>query len=453
MMQLGNQRTIRWGAACALPLLSLLLTYTAGCPPIASTAEAAITPDPIPADYSAPEDDQEVVECWHHELGDQGAWENQEPYGEVWEPPVTEGWRPYTEGHWEDTDQGWGWVDDEPWGWAVFHYGRWAYGPKHRWFWVPGSRWAPAWVAWRSGGGYVGWAPLPPVIGFADGRGLDPGTGSIDATHFTFVAESSMLSHDLRHALLPLPQGSALLAKTADVTRYQVKNHRILDVGVDRRGIAAATGQPLQRVKVAGLTAGTGIARGAFYQPPALAQRRVGGSRREFGSASPAHLAQPARFSALPSARLTHPQRAEAAGSRRASARTAAGWRTSRVAAGPRSPHPSFQGQTRSSSAAGMASSASLRARALQPTRHQGNAFQPRSFQSSQRQAAARQPARFQTQPAAPAPNRFQPQQTARFQPAAPSPQFQRSAPPPMPRPAQRMGGGTPSGGYHRPPA
>jgi hypothetical protein len=27
---------------------------------------------------------------------------------------------------------------------------------------VPGIEWAPAWVSWRVGGGYVGWAPLPP---------------------------------------------------------------------------------------------------------------------------------------------------------------------------------------------------------------------------------------------------------------------------------------------------
>lgn len=30
------------------------------------------------------------------------------------------------------------------------------------WVWVPGVEWAPAWVSWRVGGGYIGWAPLPP---------------------------------------------------------------------------------------------------------------------------------------------------------------------------------------------------------------------------------------------------------------------------------------------------
>ena len=30
------------------------------------------------------------------------------------------------------------------------------------WVWVPGYTWAPAWVSWRYGDGYAGWAPLPP---------------------------------------------------------------------------------------------------------------------------------------------------------------------------------------------------------------------------------------------------------------------------------------------------
>lgn len=30
------------------------------------------------------------------------------------------------------------------------------------WIWVRGEEWAPAWVDWRRGSDYVGWAPLPP---------------------------------------------------------------------------------------------------------------------------------------------------------------------------------------------------------------------------------------------------------------------------------------------------
>ena len=84
-------------------------------------------------------------------------------YGYVFQPNVSDAnWAPYTDGHWVYTDVGWTWVSDEPWGWATYHYGRWCNIDGTGWCWVPGYRWAPAWVSWRYGGGYCGWAPLPP---------------------------------------------------------------------------------------------------------------------------------------------------------------------------------------------------------------------------------------------------------------------------------------------------
>ena len=75
-------------------------------------------------------------------------------------------WRPYQYGHWVYTDEwGWYWVSDDAeadWGWVIYHYGRWAFERGLGWFWVPGDEWAPAWVDWRYGDEYVGWAPLPP---------------------------------------------------------------------------------------------------------------------------------------------------------------------------------------------------------------------------------------------------------------------------------------------------
>src|SRR5262249_43933084 len=62
-----------------------------------------------------------------------------------------------------------GWRPFRPlgWGWIAFHYGRWVWIEDIGWAWVAGREWGPAWVDWRRGGGYVGWAPLPPddVIG------------------------------------------------------------------------------------------------------------------------------------------------------------------------------------------------------------------------------------------------------------------------------------------------
>ena len=87
-------------------------------------------------------------------------------YGYVWNPDVGSDFRPYsTMGHWEWSDEyDWIWASDYDWGWAPFHYGRWFYDPVSGWLWVPGYSWSPAWVAWRSGGDFYGWAPLSPGI-------------------------------------------------------------------------------------------------------------------------------------------------------------------------------------------------------------------------------------------------------------------------------------------------
>jgi hypothetical protein len=81
----------------------------------------------------------------------------------AWRPVRVDGaWRPYWNGQWVSTDDGWYWDSDEPWAWATYHYGRWYYDDYYGWLWLPGYDWSPAWVEWRYGGDYVGWAPLGP---------------------------------------------------------------------------------------------------------------------------------------------------------------------------------------------------------------------------------------------------------------------------------------------------
>jgi len=100
---------------------------------------------------------------FYEPLTPHGGWIEVESYGRCWRPSaVAASWQPYSDGHWVWTDCGWYWVSDEPWAWACYHYGSWVHHPRHSWVWVPGVEWAPAWVSWRVGGGYVGWAPLPP---------------------------------------------------------------------------------------------------------------------------------------------------------------------------------------------------------------------------------------------------------------------------------------------------
>src|SRR5574338_947520 len=105
-------------------------------------------------------------QTFYDDLSPYGHWIDYPQYGYVWNPNVGGDFRPYsTMGHWEWSDEyDWIWVSDYDWGWAPFHYGRWFFDPVYGWLWVPGYDWSPAWVAWRSGGDFYGWAPLSPGI-------------------------------------------------------------------------------------------------------------------------------------------------------------------------------------------------------------------------------------------------------------------------------------------------
>jgi hypothetical protein len=115
-------------------------------------------------DYHYDNDREVTYQDFYNELSPHGRWVEYPGQGYVWVPDAGNDFQPYsTNGRWVWTeDYEWMWVSDYDWGWAPFHYGRWDHDDYYGWYWVPGYEWAPAWVAWRDGGDYYGWAPLRP---------------------------------------------------------------------------------------------------------------------------------------------------------------------------------------------------------------------------------------------------------------------------------------------------
>ena len=115
-------------------------------------------PIPIPAGTNV-----QSVGVFYSYLAPYGKWFTLGNYGLVWSPTVAgPNWSPYANGNWVLENNVWTWESYDPWGWATCHYGRWIQDVTFGWVWIPGTVWAPAWVGWLKGGGYVGWAPLPP---------------------------------------------------------------------------------------------------------------------------------------------------------------------------------------------------------------------------------------------------------------------------------------------------
>jgi hypothetical protein len=200
-------------------------------------------------------DEEEIDEdVFYRELAPYGNWVDVQEYGRVWAPTrVAAGWRPYTVGHWAYSDNyGWLWVSEEDWGWATYHYGRWVDLPGRGWCWVPGRVWGPAWVAWRSGGGYSGWAPLPPARrGGGVSIGIEFGdVDAIPASHFCFVEERRLIEPRIHRHLVSVHNNTTIIRKTVNRTRIERVNKRVVNRSIEVREVERVSGRRVDRIQV-----------------------------------------------------------------------------------------------------------------------------------------------------------------------------------------------------------
>jgi hypothetical protein len=175
-----------------------------------------------------------------------GSFQRVAHWGEVWVPNVAPDWRPYTVGRWVYSDDyGWYWVSDAPeapWGWIAFHYGRWVWIEHIGWAWVPGREWGPAWVDWRRGGGYVGWAPLPPDDVIVEIRD--------EPQYWVFCRPNDFLVTNIATVFIePEP---VLLRDTVVVNETVVIHDRgfAVNPGIEPAFIAASIGRPIPEYQV-----------------------------------------------------------------------------------------------------------------------------------------------------------------------------------------------------------
>jgi hypothetical protein len=150
-------------------------------------------------------------------------------------------------------DCGWTWVSEWEWGWAPFHYGRWYCHAHHGWVWIPGTVWGPAWVAWRCGDGFVGWAPLSPRIGWRVGVGLaitDVEVAAIEPHCWCFVGERFVLERRLHTFIVPVARNVTIVNVTKNTTNVTVVNNRVVNRSLDVGRIETVTGRTVPRFKI-----------------------------------------------------------------------------------------------------------------------------------------------------------------------------------------------------------
>ena len=201
---------------------------------------------------------QVSIGYFYDNLSDDGEWFQDSRYGWCWTPyDLTAEWRPYSLGHWEYTDYGWSWASDERFGWATYHYGRWFFDDSYGWAWVPGDEWAPAWVAWRTGDNYIGWAPLPPGANWDATAGLafsDNDADAIPSRDWAFVPRQHLMDVRLSIQLTSVARNITLFGQSRNSTRFVVREGRPANMGFDVDRYEAALGHPIQRVRIVDAT-------------------------------------------------------------------------------------------------------------------------------------------------------------------------------------------------------
>ena len=194
------------------------------------------------------------ISIFQEALAPYGNWVNHRTYGQVWYPRnVARDWRPYTDGYWAHTDDyGWLWVSYEPWGWAPFHYGRWAWDNWYGWVWVPGRTWAPAWVFWRSGGGYAAWTPMPPNVVWQPGVGLNISYFNYDRDirwdSWVAVHDHDLPNRHINQHINPPGQNRQIINVTHYNNNVTLINNTIVNQGVPVKQIEEVTRRPLEAV-------------------------------------------------------------------------------------------------------------------------------------------------------------------------------------------------------------
>ncbi len=218
----------------------------------AMLAVALFAAAPVFPNELAPSQAQAAVSVeFHAALEPYGRWQRHARWGEVW-TPANRGrdWRPYTAGHWAHTEQwGWYWISDNSeadWGWVTYHYGRWVFDRDIGWVWVPGDEWSPAWVQWRRGADYVGWAALPPddvVVEYAD-----------EPTVWIFVRGRDFIARRIVSVILPARRYSAFIGQTVIVNRTVLIRDRgarfAVNPGISPGIIAAVSRRPLRDYEI-----------------------------------------------------------------------------------------------------------------------------------------------------------------------------------------------------------
>lgn len=204
-------------------------------------------------------------QVFYDELLPYGDWISDPVHGYVWVPYAGADFQPYaSNGYWVMSTYGNTWVSNYDWGWAPFHYGRWYFDDYLGWAWVPGYEWGPAWVNWRTGGDYYGWAPLMPGLGVQVAI-------NIPSNYWVFVPKRRIVSRNIYNYYIPRKNVYKIYNQTTIINNTYVYNNNTYVSGPARREVERVTRRsvPVYQVNNSNKPGRTSVSRNTVqvYQP------------------------------------------------------------------------------------------------------------------------------------------------------------------------------------------
>jgi hypothetical protein len=106
--------------------------------------------------------------------------------------------------------------------------------------WVPGYEWSPAWVAWRDGGDYYGWAPLRPGINISIGFNL--GGYNPPSDYWCFSPRRYITHRNVYNYCAPRQNNVTIINQTTIINNYNY-NRNVFRTGPGRRQAEQYTGR------------------------------------------------------------------------------------------------------------------------------------------------------------------------------------------------------------------
>lgn len=301
-------------------------------------------------------------QVFYDELQPYGDWIKDARHGYIWLPAVQGDFHPYrTNGHWVMTEYGNTWVSYYDWGWAPFHYGRWYFDDYFQsWAWIPGYDWGPAWVSWRSGGGYYGWAPLGPA--FSVNVRIN-----IPTYHWVFLPCNRIYDRYSYRYYAPYNHRVKIINRTKIINNTVIYNNNTYITGPSRREVERTIRRtvPVYQVRQSSNPGRASVSRNSvdIYRPDLQAS-----SRGRTVDARPSRVSSPDQVRSTRSAGTAN-----------------AGGRNSEIRSDERSAYPSRGGQNSRYESSPSRSSNDSRVRTAEPSRGRDANFEMRPYQENRR--------------------------------------------------------------------